>query len=140
MRSRLASLWGRFVRTEDGSVTVEAVLWFPMFIWLMMIIADASLAFFAKAEAFRIIQDGNRAFSTKAIASVDTVDEVEAYILGEFGDYSKDATAVTETVSGGTIVRTRLSIPVEDVVLFNTMGVPRGWRMSVQSQHYVEVQ
>jgi Flp pilus assembly protein TadG len=136
MKLTLAPSWRRFARNEDGSVTIEAVLWFPMFIWLMMIIADASLAFFAKAEAFRIIQDGNRAFSTKALK---TPGEVEAWVLAQFKQFSDDAVAVTDTISGGAIVRTRMAIPVDDVVLFNTLGVSWGWNINVRSQHYIEV-
>ena len=45
----------RFRRDEEGSATIEAVLWIPMFMFLTVLIADTSFIFFGRAQAMRLI-------------------------------------------------------------------------------------
>ena len=138
MRHRCRGPLGRLTRDEDGSATIEAVLWLPVFFWLIMIVADASLAFLAKAEAFRILQDGNRLYSVHALK---TTAEVEAYVKQRLGSLSSRAVATSATAKVNTtfdVVQTTLEIPITDVVLFNTLSVMDSWSMSIRAEHYVE--
>ncbi|TNC72971.1 TadE/TadG family type IV pilus assembly protein [Rubellimicrobium roseum] len=135
MRSRPCRFLRRFAREEEGSVTIETVLWFPVIFWLMLLIADASLAFFAKAQAFRIIQDANRAYSTQRL---EDTDDVAAWIKERFRSFSPGATVRTQLVQDGMLVQTDMAIPVRDVVRFNSLGVPANWTINLSAQHYVE--
>lgn len=124
----------RFARDESGLVTVEAVFWIAFFFGLLALITDVSLAFFAKAEAFRIVQNGNRLYSVK---SLTTTGAVETWIENSFEANSPTANATTavDDVNDETVVATVFTIPIHEVLLF---GAPRDWSMEVGSMHFVE--
>lgn len=142
-RGLFGRLARRFARDESGTVTVEAVIWIPFFFFILALITDASLAFFAKAEAFRIIQAGNRLFSIEQDRDVNTAAQLETWIENAFDTRSAGPTganAITtllEVSTGQTVVSTAMTIPLQEVILFD-VGVPSSWVMTVGSQHYVE--
>ena len=131
---RLTRFTRRFAQDQDGAITVEAVLWIPFFFLVLILITNAALAFYARGEAFRIVQNGNRAFSAHAIASKEAV---ETWVEGAFARSTNDD-AVTTISSDKTIVTTQLSFPLRDVIAFNTLSLPSSWKITVSSQHYVE--
>ena len=59
----------RFVVSESGSSTVEAVLWFPIFFFFTLFVLDASMMFNAQARALRMVHDTNRALAVGRILS-----------------------------------------------------------------------
>ena len=128
----------RFSRDESGSVTVETVIWIPFFFFILMLITDASLAFFSRAQAFRIIESGNRAFSITANTTPATT---QTWVKNQFtSQFSRatSASAVTEPNRTSGTVSTTLTYRARDVVLFNTLGVMSNWTIAVRSQQYVE--
>ena len=124
----------RVARDERGAVTVEAVLWIPLFIFVVMLITNAALAFYAKGEASRIVQNANRAYSTQVLG---TKDAVETWVEGAFTRSVNDD-ATTTISADKTLVTTQLSFPVRDVVAFNLVSIPVSWKITVRSEHYVE--
>ena len=125
----------RFARDEAGAVTVEALFWIPFFFGVLMLITDVSMAFFAKAEAFRIVQNGNRLLSVR---SLDTAAEVETWVEDAYSGRSASADATTAISEDETIVSTQIVIPIREVMLFNVFGATSDWVMTVNSQHYIE--
>lgn len=133
MRRPLASVIRRFARDEDGAVTVETVIWLPFLFLILALITDASLAFYSKADAFRIIQNGNRLYS---IGALDTTAKVETFVETVFRNTAINADATTVVDDDGLLVGTSLSYPLQNVMLFS--DVPNNWRITVQSIHYIE--
>jgi hypothetical protein len=111
------------------------VLWLPFIFFLLMLITDASLAFFSKAQAFRTIETGNRAFATSLLA---TTDDTASWIEDEFAYLSPSAEAATATNVSEGLVSSSLQYPASEVVLFNTLNVLSGWEITVTAQQYVE--
>jgi Flp pilus assembly protein TadG len=136
----------RFAMDEEGAVTVEAVLWIPFFFFVLMLITDTSLAFFSKAQAYRIIENGNRAFSINGDPSVTPETKrtnTQTWIENQFIAQYKRATAanvdvVTTPNSASGTVSTSLTYRARDVVAFNTLSVLGNWTITVQAQQYVE--
>ena len=129
MRHHLERLRG----DEDGGVTVESVLWMSFFFGLLILLTDVSLALRGRAEALRIVENGNRAF---ALRRLDTEEAAEAWIEEQYAPFSPEAVASME-VSGG-IVATALTFPARDVTLFRSLNVTSGWTMTVRSQQHLE--
>jgi len=50
----------RIFRCESGSISVEAVLWMPVYIFFIALIVDTSMMLHSRSTALRIIQDANR--------------------------------------------------------------------------------
>lgn len=122
-----------FVRDEEGAVTVEALIWIPFFFGFLMMITDVSLAFYAKAQAFRILQDGNRALSVRRFT---TPEETEAWIAAAYAPLSA-GTTVDAQVSAG-VVTTTMLIPIAEVQLFNTLSAFTSGDLTVTAEHYLE--
>ena len=71
-------------------MTVEAVLWLPLLFGVLMLVADVSMAVYGKAQAFRLIQDTNRALSVHRIS---TAWEVKRFVEGSMRTWAPNATA-----------------------------------------------
>jgi Flp pilus assembly protein TadG len=138
MRLSRGGLVHRRIMAEDGSATVEAVLWIPFFMLLLALIADASFLFHRQAQMLRAVQDVNRAFSTGQIESTEAVQEI---LVAQYTPLSEDVQAVsvldTETIPSG-IIRTSLSIPAADVNSIGLIAGLGGFNLTVTSQHYRE--
>ena len=133
--------WGalrRRIAADDGSATVEAVLWIPFFMLLLALIADASFLFHRQAQMLRAVQDANRAFST---GQLDSTDAVQAVLVAQYTSLSDDVRAVsvldTDIVPGG-IIRTSLSIPARDVNSIGLIASLSNLNLIVTTQHYRE--
>lgn len=128
----------RRLMAEEGSATVEAVLWFPFFMLLLAVIADASFLFHRQAQMLRTVQDANRAFSTGQIASPEAVEEI---LVGFYTPLSDSVAAESEldttTIPSG-IIRTSLSIPARDVNSIGLIAALSNFDLTVTSQHYRE--
>ncbi len=132
---KLRRALARFRRNQDGSATVESVIWMVAFFGLIILVSDASLAFFGKAQAFRALQDGNRAY---AIGYLATANEVKAWIEAEMelvAPTAEATTEVTEVDGVDRLVSSSLEIPISDLTLFSSFDTVN---IVVRSQHYVE--
>ena len=136
-RRRLDTL-RRGIAADDGSATVEAVLWIPFFMLLLALIADASFLFHRQAQMLRSVEDANRAFST---GQLDSTDAVQAVLVAQYTSLSDDVRAVsvldTNNVPGG-IIRTSLSIPARDVNSIGLIASLSNLNLTVTTQHYRE--
>ena len=129
----LATRYRLFAKDESGSSTIEAVLWLPMFMLLLSMVADASFIFHGQAQALRIVQDGNRAFS---VGRLEDTAATQAYIRSNLISLSRGA-RVTTTLSGGIITTTAL-ISVDDLLAIGSVGALTGFDITVKSQHFLE--
>lgn len=138
MGIRAFRAWRRFSRQEEGSSTIEAVIWLPVFFGITILVADASMLFNSQAQMLRIVQDANRAYSTGQL--LDTTD-VESYITSRVAGITNRATIAssvdTALVPAG-VITTSLAIPADDLDAIGIIAGLTGFDVSVAAQHYVE--
>ena len=101
----------RFFEAHDGSVTVESVVWIPIYLLFIALIVDVSLMFHGQAKAMRIAYDGNRAAS---FGLLETPGQVETAVLARVRAISPSAT-VTTAMNSNT-VSTTVTLPASDLV------------------------
>ena len=106
----------RFYHDEEGSFTIESVVWMPIFAILIAVIMNVSLVFFSESQMLRVVQDANRAFS---LGRFENELETETYILAELDHMGANFTVET-TLSGG-VITTVLSAPAADLMPLNLM-------------------
>ena len=124
-----------FTEKEDGSATIEAVLWMPIFVLIFSMIADASLLFNAQANLTRLVQDANRNYS---IGRLDTDIETQDYIKARLGTAATDAkTTVNTSVSNG-VISTTVSVPAYHYAAIGFFTALTQFNISVTSQHMME--
>lgn len=132
---RLTRFAQRFARDESGAVTVEAVLWIPFFFFVLMLITDASLAFYARAQAYRVVEDALRQYSIGKLASEGATD---TYIEDRFKSLAPNVNATTSYDTTTRLITTEMDFPARNVVRFNTLRVVNSWKIRVRAQQYKE--
>lgn len=133
-RRRQTRHLSRFFFDEEGSATIESVIWLPIFALLLAFIMNVSIVFFNESQMLRVVQDGNRAFS---LGRMEDAVEVENYILSRLAYLEADMTIRT-TISGG-VVMTELVVPAGNLMPLKLMsGVFDGVRIRVSAQQIVE--
>lgn len=133
MRDRLARHLRRFARDEGGAVTVEAVLWLPFFLGLLLLITNVSFSFYAKAQAYRIIESANRAY---ALDRFTTTRQTRDWIRLRLADISPRATVTTTTANG--LVSSTVVMPSSDLFLLDFGDYFDPFNVTVRAQQYVE--
>lgn len=123
----------RFLRGQDGSSTVESIIWIPVFVFLLGLIADTSLMFGNQAEVLRVVQDANRSLSLGRIMSTD---EAETFITDRIARLSPNAT-VTTTVLGG-VIHSVVDMPSSDLTATGFFSGFATITLRVQSYHLSE--
>lgn len=127
------SCLSRFRDDEDGSATVESLFWLPLFMFVLVLITDVSFIFFGKAQALRVIQDGNRALSVGRFNDTDsTKDFIEKALQG----FSTNAVVVT-TVDDGVVTSTA-TMPTTDLMAVGTIPGINNIKVVVTAQHFLE--
>ena len=117
----------RITRDEEGSQTVEAVLWLPVFVMFLSLVIDVSMVF------NRIVQDANRSYATGRLGSEDAA---EAFIKTALGNFGASATVTTSLIDG--IIFTRLTVPVTDLMPINSFPIFRDRDVVVANQQLAE--
>ncbi len=127
------NLFKRFKEDERGTATIESLLWMPVFFYLFILITDVSFIFYGKAEALRIIQDGNRAYS---VGKFEDNADASGYIEGRLRTFAPGATVTTSTTAG--IITTVATMAASDLMAVGTIPGFLGIEIQVTAQHYQE--
>lgn len=131
--NRKKTMLRRFLRAEDGTATIEAVLWLPMFFAFFALLVDVSMIFHGQNQVLRVTQDANRSLSLGRLASLEATEDLIESRLREF---APNAHAVT-TVDDGLIV-TSVAVPVADLEMLGLFGALSSATITVSAQHLVE--
>lgn len=132
MRRPLGRILG-FRRNDDGNATIEAVLWIPFFILFFMLVVNVSYIFFNHARALKIVQDGNRAYSTGRIA---TASDNEDFIEANLQSFAPSASVQSAETLG--IVYTQALLPIEELVAIGNFRWLQNYDVAVVGTHYLE--
>lgn len=123
-----------FSEVEDGTATVEAVLWFPIFILVFFLAFDTAMMFKAETDAIRVVQDANRLASIGRLA---TTADTEAYIENRLNKLSPNANATT-TINAVGVIQTNVEIPASDVGQIGKFKAFRDLILTVSAEHLKE--
>jgi Flp pilus assembly protein TadG len=105
----------------------------PIFVALLVIVADASMLFGRKADVLRIVQDANRAMS---IGRLREIAEAEDYVTDRIDGFAPN-TVVAVTILDG-VVRTEVTIPAADLTSGAAAGVFNSLTVRVSAEHMLE--
>lgn len=134
MTLRTNALWKRFLRREDGTATVEAVLWLPIFLAVFVLMIDASMIFHEQSKVLRVLQDANRNMS---INRLRTDVEVETYINTELAKLGI-IPSTTDAITDGNIVLTAVSIPARQLQALGYFSALLNLQVDVSSAHVLD--
>ena len=58
-----------FLRDEKGAVTIEFVLWVPIFVGLLVLVTDASIIYLTHSEMWNVARDTTRRMTPEEITT-----------------------------------------------------------------------
>ncbi len=89
---RMQSIFA-LLRDEKGAITIEFVLWVPIFVSLLVFVTDASIIYLTHSEMWNVARDTSRRMSTEELTTVTEVRDYAAarLFLGE-REYAIDPT------------------------------------------------
>lgn len=121
-------------RNEEGTATIEAVLWLPVFLTLFGLVADVSTIMGREAQILRIVETANRAL---AVGAFQTTLDAKAYISNEVKAFSGNA-AVAVIIDKG-IISSNVSLPAADLTITGLLHVFSSLQLSVEASQMLEV-
>ena len=123
----------RFTGRDEGTATVEAVLWFPIFILIFGLMVDAAMIFHGQAKVLRVIQDGNRNYS---IGRLTTNEETQTYVQQTLAGIDIEATVTTTNVAG--VATTTVRVPAAQLQILGYFSALQSLEIEVSSDHMLE--
>lgn len=106
----------------------------PIFVAILGLVADASIAFNRQALALRVVQDANRSLS---VGRFTTREQAEDFIVARVRGFSPNATAET-TVSAG-IINSTVRLPAQDLRAIGLIPLLNGLALNVSAHHMAEL-
>lgn len=125
----------KFFVKEDGGITVEGVLWIPVYVFFFGFIADVSLMFNSQTQVQRALQDVNRLASSGFLV---TEEEVEDRIQAVIGHLTTRATVDTTFDTANGVVTTTATVPASDLMAIGLVSTFASFDLNFSSQHVVE--
>ena len=122
----------RFVRREDGAATIEAILWLPMFFYILALSVDVTMVFHGYSRVIRAVVDVNRGLSVGRITSIDEGKTKIKSILSNYKNVSADIAIVDG------VVVTNVAVPVSSMVVLGAVTPMMNKYIQVKTQQYVE--
>ncbi len=130
-----------FWRKEDGSFTLEFVIWMPIFAFLLAVVMNLSMVFYYESQMLRISQDATRAFSLgrfiEETNGPTAADQAEQYIRDRLSFIGANFTIEVENV--GSVATTRVYTNAAELMPFSLARAPfNGVQVGVNSQYIIE--
>ena len=127
-----------FLRHDTGAISVEGVLWVPIYGVFFALLVDVSLMFNGQSQARRIVQDVNRLASTGYLGDEPAEIELasEARALASLSHLS--AAAEVETTVVDNVVSIVATIPGSDLQATGFLSILSDIQIVVSAYHLVE--
>jgi Flp pilus assembly protein TadG len=131
-----------FIRQEEGSATIESLLWIPLLFSVLLLGLDVSLISTKQAMVMRIIQDNNRSYALGRYDRPDWTDKqsegvIEGTIRNSIASISPGAKVNAEIAPDGSIT-TRVEMPASDLSSFGLLPNWEQMNIVVALQHTKE--
>lgn len=123
----------RFRTSEEGSATIETLIWIPVFIWILVTIINASLILFQKNQAFRVVQDANRILST---GYMQTPVQTQDYIASRIAGFAPEAQIMTSIDDG--VVTSTVNYQVSNLFMPHVIVDLANITINISAQHFME--
>ena len=114
-------------------MTVEAVIWLPIFIGIFALIVDVTMIMSRQAQALRVVQDANRLVSVGVLKSEE---ETTTFIRTRLSGISNNVDVQSWVAEG--IITTNIIMPSRDLVASGLINAFANIPVRVGAQHRAE--
>lgn len=131
----------RFFRDENGSYTLEFVIWMPIFAVLLAIVMNLSMIFYYESQMLRVTQDATRAYSLGRFIESNENGTAEAqaeqYIQANLNFINAPLTIDVQTV--GSVAQATVRANAAEMMPFSLMSAPfKLVEVGIMSQYIIE--
>ena len=102
-----------FRRAEDGSATIEIILWVPLVFALITLVVDVTQIMHAQTRLFTLARDASRQVALGGLTEAEAETALNDHFAGTDG-------SVAEVATDNGIVTTSLSVPAGSVGLLTS--------------------
>lgn len=132
-----------FLRDERGSVTVESVLWLPIFLAFLGLAVDGSVLFSNRALILRTIQDANRLHSIGRFGEgAAAVAAAEQYVRNNIevcpAGVCPAGVSVNTSVDATGVITTRVLVPADLIDAIGLFGLLTGFTVGIEADYMQE--
>lgn len=121
-----------FLRDESGAATIEAVLWLPVFFFIVGLATDVTMIFHAHSRVLRVVQDVNRAVS---VGRITTISEAKQKMIAMLPGYA-NVTSDMQIKDG--IITSIVTVPTASVMPLGIAKSLVGLKIVVRTEQYAE--
>jgi hypothetical protein len=148
--ARLTRFVVGFARTDEGSATIEAVLWIPMFFLTLVMSLQVAQIAIGQSMMMRIVQDGNRSFALgrldpnlyknnacpagSYVVATATKAEIERMAV----NISRNVTIESRVNCSTRTIRTVARMPLSDLTGFRVLPMVGSTNITIQAQQVRE--
>lgn len=105
----------RFLRDESGVMTVDFVVWLPLFVSLLVIVTDASMLYMHQTQMWNVARDTVRRMTTQRVVSEY---DAECWARSQLAVYTDLNYTVVQADSTPQFNTLQIEIPLVDVSTF----------------------
>ena len=131
LRARLRRILNRG-RNEDGGVSVEFVLWLPIYVIILTLTVDTSLLFLGQSGLWNAAHDTSRQLSMGEMTEA----EGEAYAATKAAYWADNATVDATVLTDR--VEVMVSVPANELAIFGFLGVGKTFNVVARTIHMME--
>jgi len=121
-----------FRDNDEGSVTIEFVLWLPLLFALILIATDASVAFMRQSQMWQVSRD------TARIVSRYAMDDTAAKTYAEQNAAFGNVVPMVSVDGTGSQVVVAISTPAEAMTIFGTLNFALDDSITTRVVHAME--
>lgn len=122
-----------FASDENGAATIEAVLWLPMFFYILCLSVDVTMIFHAYSRIVRAVEDVNRGLS---IGRIESIEDGKAKLAASLANYAGMTSSIF--INDDNVIVTNVSVPVRNLLVTGAASVLMSNSVQVKTQQYVE--
>ena len=132
---RLRAPLGRILKDQSGTVSVETVLWMPLILLVLYMIADVSLVFHRQSEILRQIQANNRAYATGRISKA----ALQSNMTRVMRTYDSNPQVTITENTALRMLTTTVSVEAENLMAVGAFGLLNGTTLDISASHLTEL-
>jgi Flp pilus assembly protein TadG len=132
-RGRRTSSLRRFLAKDGGSVTFEAVIWLPVFAFMIWLVTETATVFGGEARVLHVVQDANRLYASGYFQNAT---DTENFIRTQLSQWQNTMT-VSTSESGG-IIHTTVTVPVLSMTGISAIQQFSGLSVTIASEQMAE--
>lgn len=115
----------KFCRKEEGSTTIEFILWIPIFVIIVGLVIDLCFLFLAQSRLYDVTAEGVRRW---AVLQIKTGTEAETFVENNV-QFRGAPVSATASTAGGAVIITATMDPA-DIVLTGVLNIVAGGSIS----------